>query len=151
MLADGRQLADQLELHLYYGNQPVWCLTHKPALKNQSGDIIGLVGTSRDLQLPQSTYPAYPKLVAVDTYIREHLARPVTLAELATIAGLYIAQLERQCKRIFQLMPRQMIHKARLGEASRLRCGHTDHSALSRQFSRADRITAQSVSRVACG
>ncbi|MNR53209.1 Melibiose operon regulatory protein [compost metagenome] len=58
-----------------------------------------------------------------------------------------MAQLERHCKRVFQLTPRQMIHKARLEEASRLlleteqpiteialRCGYTDHSAFSRQF-----------------
>jgi AraC-like DNA-binding protein len=146
VLADGRQLNDQLELHLYYGNQPVWCLTHKLALRNQAGEIIGLAGTSRDLQLPQSTHPAYPKLVAVDAYIRENFARPITLAELTSIAQLSVAQLERHCKRIYQLTPRQMIHKARLGEASRLlledlsiteiaqRCGYTDHSAFSRQF-----------------
>lgn len=146
VLADGRQLNDQLELHLYYGNQPVWCLTHKLALRNQAGDIIGLAGTSRDLQMPQSTHPAYPKLVAVDAYIRENFARPISLAELTNIAELSVAQLERHCKRIFQLTPRQMIHKARLGEASRLllqdlsiteiamRCGYTDHSAFSRQF-----------------
>ncbi|WP_426140868.1 helix-turn-helix domain-containing protein [Pseudomonas sp. DWP3-1-2] len=146
VLADGRQLTDQLELHLYDGNQPVWCLTHKLAVRNHAGAIIGLAGTSRDLQMPQSTHPAYPKLAAVDAYISEHFARPVSLAELTAIAGLSIAQLERQCKRIFQLTPRQMIHKARLGEASRLllqdisiteiaqRCGYTDHSAFSRQF-----------------
>ncbi|WP_414705816.1 helix-turn-helix domain-containing protein [Pseudomonas sp.] len=146
VLADGRRLSDQLELHLYYGNQPIWCLTHKLALRNHDGDIIGLAGISRDLQALQSTHPAYQKLVEVDAYIREHFARPILLEELTAIAGLSIAQLERQCKRIFQLTPRQMIHKARLGEASRLllqdlsiteialRCGYTDHSAFSRQF-----------------
>jgi len=146
VLDDGSQLDDQLELHLYYGNQPVWCLTHKLALRNRSGDIIGLAGISRDVQLPQSGHPAYPKLAAVDAYIREHFARPISLAELTELAGLSVAQLERHCKRIFQLTPRQMIHKARLGEASRLlqhdlpiteialRCGYTDHSAFSRQF-----------------
>ncbi len=108
--------------------------------------MIGVAGISRDLQLPQSTHPAYQKLAAVDAYIREHFARPISLAELTAIAGLSVAQLERHCKRIFQLTPRQMIHKARLGEASRLlqqdlsiteialRCGYTDHSAFSRQF-----------------
>mgnify|MGYP001117186623 CR=1 FL=1 len=58
-----------------------------------------------------------------------------------------MAQLERHCKRVFQLTPRQMIHKSRLEEGSRLlrdtdlpiteialRCGYTDHSAFSRQF-----------------
>lgn len=146
VLDEGSQLDDQLELHLYYGNQPVWCLTHKLALRNRSGDIIGLAGISRDVQLPQSGHPAYPKLAAVDAYIREHFARPISLAELTELAGLSVAQLERHCKRIFQLTPRQMIHKARLGEASRLlqhdlpiteialRCGYTDHSAFSRQF-----------------
>jgi AraC-like DNA-binding protein len=146
VLADGRQLSDQLELHLYYGNQPIWCLTHKIALRNRDGDIIGLAGISRDLQILQTTHPAYQKLVEVDAYIRENFSRPITLQQLTALAGLSIAQLERHCKRIFQLTPRQMIHKARLGEASRLlqedlsiteialRCGYTDHSAFSRQF-----------------
>lgn len=145
VLADGRRLSDQLELHLYYGNQPIWCLTHKIALRDCHGAIIGLAGISRDLQILQS-HPAYQKLAEIDAYIREHFSRPITLKELTAIAGLSIAQLERHCKRIFQLTPRQMIHKARLGEASRLlredlsitevalRCGYTDHSAFSRQF-----------------
>ncbi|WP_053145219.1 AraC family transcriptional regulator [Pseudomonas sp. P97.38] len=147
VLASGRELADQLELHLYYGNQPVWCLTHKLALRDPNGRIVGLAGISRDLQLPQSSHPAFQKLVAVDAHIKRHFAHPISLAELTAIAGLSVAQLERHCKRIFQLTPRQMIHKARLEEASRLlreqdvpiteialRCGYTDHSAFSRQF-----------------
>ncbi|WP_434563475.1 helix-turn-helix domain-containing protein [Pseudomonas sp. Z4-20] len=147
VLASGRELADQLELHLYYGNQPVWCLTHKLALQQPDGQIVGLAGISRDLQRPQSSHPAFQKLAAVDAHIKQHFARPISLAELTAIAGFSVAQLERHCKRIFQLTPRQMIQKARLDEASRLllekdlpiteialRCGYTDHSAFSRQF-----------------
>ena len=147
VLTSGRVLADQLELHLYYGNQPVWCLTHKLALRDAEGRIVGLAGISRDLQSPQSSHPAFQKLAAVDAHIKQHFARPISLAELTAIAGLSVAQLERHCKRIFQLTPRQMIHKARLEEASRLlleqdlpiteialRCGYTDHSAFRRQF-----------------
>ena len=147
VLSSGRVLADQLELHLYFGNQPIWCLTHKLALKDEQGHIVGLAGISRDLQSPQSSHPAYQKLAAVDSHIRDHFARPISLAELTEIAGYSVAQLERHCKRVFQLTPRQMIHKARLEEGSRLllhsdlpiteialRCGYTDHSAFSRQF-----------------
>jgi hypothetical protein len=114
VLATGRELADQLELHLYFGNQPVWCLTHKLALRDEHGRIVGLAGISRDLQLPQSSHPAFQKLAAVDAHIKSHFARPISLAELTAIAQLSVAQLERHCKRIFQLTPRQMIHKARL-------------------------------------
>lgn len=147
VLSTGRELSDQLELHLYFGNQPMWCLTHKLALHDQQGRIVGLAGISRDLQLPQSNHPAFARLAAVDAHIRQHFARPISLAELTAIAGYSVAQLERHCKRVFQLTPRQMIHKARLEEGSRLllhtdlpitdialRCGYTDHSAFSRQF-----------------
>ncbi|MFP6862696.1 helix-turn-helix domain-containing protein [Pseudomonas sp.] len=142
----GTPLSDQLELHLYPGRQPGWCLTHKLALHDRQGTIIGMAGISYDLQAPQDSHPAYQKLAAVDAHIRQHYAQPIAVKHLASIAGLSIAQLERLCKRIFQLTPRQMIHQARLGAASQLlagelpiteialRCGYTDHSAFSRQF-----------------
>lgn len=147
VLSSGRELADQLELHLYYTNQSIWCLTHKLALRDEKGQIVGLAGISRDLQLPQSNHPAFQKLAAVDAHIRKHFARTISLSELTEIAGYSVGQLERHCKRVFQITPRQMIQKARLEESSRLlletdlpiteialRCGYTDHSAFSRQF-----------------
>lgn len=146
VLDTGNGLEDQLELHLYPGRQPGWCLTHKLALRNAEGRITGMAGISCDLPAAQAAHPAYQKLAAVDEHIRRHYAQPLSLAELTAIAGLSVAQLERHCKRIFQLTPRQMIHKARLGAASQLllgelpiteialRCGYTDHSAFSRQF-----------------
>lgn len=142
----GNPLSDQLELHLYPGREPGWCLTHKLALRDLHGAIIGMAGISYDLLAPQSSHPAYQKLAAVDAHIRQHFAQPISLSDLTRIAGLSVAQLERHCKRIFQLTPRQMIHKARLGAASQLlagelpiteialHCGYTDHSAFSRQF-----------------
>ncbi|EIU7160239.1 AraC family transcriptional regulator, partial [Pseudomonas aeruginosa] len=146
VLRGGATLENQLELHLYPGRQPGWCLTHKQALRDADGAIIGMAGISHDLPAAQSAHPAYGRLAAVDAHIREHYDQPLSLADLTTIAGLSVAQLERHCKRIFQLTPRQMIHKARLGAASQLlagdapiteialRCGYTDHSAFSRQF-----------------
>ena len=59
---------------------------------------------------------------------------------------IQLAQLERYCKRVFHLTPRQMIQKVRLEHAHRLlltdipitqvalQCGYTDHSAFTRQF-----------------
>ncbi|MDB6051699.1 MAG: AraC family transcriptional regulator [Pseudomonas sp.] len=146
VLSDGVPLDDQLELHLYPGRHPGWCLTYKLAVRDTQGEIIGMAGISHDLQAAQSSHPAYEKLAAVDAHIRGHYDRPISLADLTAIAEMSVAQLERQCKRVFQLTPRQLIHKARLGAASQLltgelpiteialRCGYTDHSAFSRQF-----------------
>lgn len=146
VLAHGFVLEDQLELHLYGTREPGWCLTHKWPLYDHMGAIIGLAGISVDLQTASETHPAYQRLAAVDAHIRSHFNRRVTLSELTRIAGISVAQLERYCKRVFHLTPRQMIQKVRLEHAHRLlqtdmpitavalQCGYTDHSAFSRQF-----------------
>ncbi|MGR3963884.1 AraC family transcriptional regulator [Pseudomonas sp. 910_23] len=146
VLEQGRVLEDQLELHLYGTREPGWCLTHKWPLYNRLGAIIGLAGISVDLQSASETHPAYQRLAAVDEHIRAHFNRRVTLGELTRIAGISVAQLERYCKRVFHLTPRQMIQKVRLEHARRLlhtelpitevalQCGYTDHSAFTRQF-----------------
>ncbi len=146
VLQHGLVLEDQLELHLYGSREPGWCLTHKRPLYNRDDEIIGLMGISVDLQSASNTHPAYQRLAAVDDHIRTHFNRSITLDELTRIAGISVAQLERYCKRVFHLTPRQMIHKARLEHAHRLlhtdmlitdvalQCGYTDHSAFTRQF-----------------
>ena len=99
-----------------------------------------------DLQSASSSHPAFERLAAVDEHIRTNFHRPVPLGELTRIAGISVAQLERYCKRVFHLTPRQMIHKVRLEHAHQLlstdlpitevalQCGYTDHSAFTRQF-----------------
>ncbi|WP_095154149.1 AraC family transcriptional regulator [Pseudomonas sp. Irchel 3E13] len=146
VLEEGRVLEDQLELHLYGSREPGWCLTHKRPLYNRRGEIIGLAGVSVDLQSASDSHPAYQRLAAVDEYIRANFHQPVTMRELTRVAGISVAQLERYCKRVFHLTPRQMIHKVRLEHAHQLlhtelpitevalRCGYTDHSAFTRQF-----------------
>lgn len=147
VLSQGRPLEAQLELHLYPGREPGWCMTRKLALRSAAGEILGMAGTSRDLQAPLASHPAYEKVAAVDRYIQQHFADALTLKRLTQVAGgLSVAQLERLCKRIFHLSPRQMIHRTRLEHASSLlqtdlpitevalQCGYSDHSAFSRQF-----------------
>lgn len=146
VLEHGLVLENQLELHLFGTREPGWCLTHKRPLYNRSGEIIGLAGVSVDLQSASESHPAYQRLAAVDVHIRTHFHRPVPMHELTRVAGISVAQLERYCKRVFHLTPRQMIHKIRLEHAHRLlhsdlpitevalQCGYTDHSAFTRQF-----------------
>lgn len=155
VLQQGQMLEDQLELHLYGSREPGWCLTHKRPLHDHSGRIIGLVGISVDLQSASASHPAYERLAAVDEHIRQHFHESITLETLTHIAGLSVAQLERYCKRVFHLTPRQMISKARLEHAHgllltdlpitdiALQCGYTDHSAFSRKFKQLTGFTPQ--------
>ncbi|MDF5828378.1 PAS domain-containing protein [Pseudomonas aeruginosa] len=119
-LRGGATLENQLELHLYPGRQPGWCLTHKQALRDADGAIIGMAGISHDRGAVGA--PGHGRLAAVDAHIREHYDQPLRLADLTAIAELGGATGASR-KRIFQLAPRQMIHKARLGAASQLLAG----------------------------
>lgn len=146
VLRQGVQIQDQLEMHLYSSLETGWCLTQKLALYDRQGKIIGMAGISHDLQGSRANHPAYQRLAALDAYIRQHYAKPIAMEELKVLTGLSVAQIERYCKRIFHLTPRQMIHKVRLEKATELltsdlpitdialQCGYTDHSAFSRQF-----------------
>ncbi|HDS1153843.1 TPA: AraC family transcriptional regulator [Pluralibacter gergoviae] len=146
VLREGVTLRDQLEMHLYSGRVRGWCLTQKLALCDVSGRVIGMAGISHDLQEAQARHPAWQQVAIVDDHIRRHYHRAISMEELTRLSGMSVSQIERYCKRVFHLTPRQMIHKIRLEKATELlagdtpiveialQCGYTDHSAFSRQF-----------------
>lgn len=146
VLREAVTLRDQLEMHLYNGRVRGWCLTQKLALRDREGRVIGMAGISHDLQEAHARHPAWQQVAIIDSHIRQHYHRPIAMEELTALSGMSVAQIERYCKRIFHLTPRQMIHKIRLEKATELlagntaiteialQCGYTDHSAFSRQF-----------------
>jgi AraC-like DNA-binding protein len=142
----GTQMTDQLELHLYPGRQPGWCLTCKQPLRDPSGYVVGLAGISRDLKADEGNHPAYSRLADVVQYIQDNYVQPLNLKHLAEMADMSVAQLERYFHKVFHLTPRQVLLKTRLDAATALLvshekvtdvaalCGYTDHSAFTRQF-----------------
>jgi AraC-like DNA-binding protein len=146
IIAQGSQMIDQLELHLYPARQSGWCMTCKQPLHDAAGKVVGLAGISRDLQAAEGTHPAYSKLAAVAQHIQDNFVQPLNMRHLAAMANMSIAQLERYFHKVFHLTPRQVLLKTRLDAATALLvtnakvtdvaalCGYTDHSAFTRQF-----------------
>ena len=165
VLRDGVEIVGQLELHLYPNRAPGWCLTHKlpwrepaPAGARRRDAIVGLVGLSRDLATPglsHATPPAtYARVARVIGRLQRDYAEPLQIGELASEAGLSIAQLERHVMQLYRVTPRQLLARVRLdaalalltaGEASvsavAHACGYADHSAFTRQFKRSTGIS----------
>lgn len=141
----GDTIEDLLELQLYPNRLRGWCLTLKrPIYKD--GEIVGLMGISRDLGQPDSQHSSFGRIRLVLEYMRRHFGEPLRVQALADIAQVSVAQLERMFRRVFQLTPQQLLTKLRIESAMRMlhdpssiaqigqRCGFSDQSAFARQF-----------------
>jgi len=154
VLSTGRPLVERLELGWYPGRRAGWCITSKQPLRDAGGDIVGLVGLSRDLHAPVAQGIIPGGLADALEYLDQHYAEPISPAALATRAGLSSAQFNQFVKRIFGHTPRELITQTRLAAASRLLletplpvavialdCGFYDHSALTTAFRQATGTT----------
>ncbi|WP_342116795.1 AraC family transcriptional regulator [Pseudoduganella sp. OTU4001] len=148
VIDSGTSIDKHLELHIYPGRSRGWCITRKMPLQDKDGRIIGLIGTSRDLGLPDDVNPAYRQIAHIAEYIRENYHQHVCLKDLAERSGLSLSQVERLFQKVFHHSPREMLVQCRLSAAKAIiektpeariadiayECGYTDHSAFSRQF-----------------
>ena len=147
VIDSGTPIDKHLELHIYPGRSRGWCITKKMPLY-RNGEVIGLIGTSRDLGLPDELHPAYRQIADIAQTIRDNYQHNLSFKELAERAGLSLSRVERLFQKVFHHSPRQLLLQCRLSAARSLiektpdariaevayECGYTDHSAFSRQF-----------------
>jgi AraC-like DNA-binding protein len=154
VLETGIPLLSQLELHVHPSGAVGWCLTTKLPLRNSRRQIVGLMGVSQDLRLPNFETDEYRQVVAATRYAEEHMAAPPSIGELAKIARMSVYQLDRRMRHVYGLSTGQWLLKARIDTSQRLlretdvpisaialETGYSDQSAFSRQFRRATGLT----------
>lgn len=154
VIRTGRPLLNHLELHWYQPHKAGWCLTTKLPIRDDRGEVIGVIGISRDVRIPidpQEIPATFAKAVVA---MEQNLAEPMTPAILAERSRLTVQKLARLTKRLFGLTPSHFITKTRLTAAARLltesdqsvaeiavACGFYDHSAFTRAFRAATGLT----------
>jgi len=149
LLRTGIPILNQLELQLYPGGGPGWCLTSKLPLRDAAGKIVGLAGVSRDLNVAYDKGDDYAHVAQAVHRIQSCFDQPLKVRELAAMAGLSEYQFEQRIRKIFHITAGQLIQKVRMDAAvHRLRntdepivsialaCGYSDQSSFSRQFKR---------------
>ncbi|GAA4436684.1 AraC family transcriptional regulator [Bremerella cremea] len=150
VLETGQPLIGQLELHFYASRDVGWCLTSKLPLRNKAGEVVGLVGVSQDLRLPDLATDEYQHVINAINYAEANLENPPSVAQLAEIAEMSPYQLDRRMRRVFGLTTGQWLLKLRIDLAQRrlrmtdesissiaMEAGYADQSAFTRQFRRA--------------
>ncbi|MGD7654428.1 MAG: helix-turn-helix domain-containing protein, partial [Verrucomicrobiales bacterium] len=143
----GKEINDQLELISNRDGSLGWYLARKVPLMGKHGDVIGLASISRDLLTPGDADLRFAGLAKVISTIQANYAEDLHPPDLAALANLSHAQLERRMRKIFKLTTSQFIRKTRIEKAARrlantdkpiidiaLDCGYGDQSAFARQF-----------------
>lgn len=147
VLATGKPLVDILEMQLFRPGAPVWCLTTKLPLRNKQGEVVGLIGFSRDLRAAVNSREIPIAFARALARFEKDPASEISPAVLAERAGLSPSRLARLTKKLFSLTPSQWIAKTRVTVASEYLCdsqlsiveiaqlcGYSDQSAFTRAF-----------------
>ncbi|HEX9047880.1 MAG TPA: AraC family transcriptional regulator [Verrucomicrobiae bacterium] len=164
VLRQGGAVRNQLEIHFYASGECGWCLTNKLPLRDKQGNVIGLVGISKDLQAANERSQDYASVARAVRYIQANFGAPLRVRELAQRAGLSAYQFEQRIRRIFHLTAGQFIQKIRMENAMQrlresetaiaqiaLECGYSDQSAFTRQFRQTTSMTPSDYRAAATG
>lgn len=146
VLRTGRPITSHLELIVRADRSLGWYVTNKSTVVCE-GTVLGVAVLSVDLESQLNS--AHEGLAKAIQAIRDDIAHPWRVHELADIAGMSPVQLERQCRRTLGLPPRSLIQRLRLEHAVQLitgshatlgeiahACGFYDQSSFTRQFRR---------------
>jgi PAS domain S-box-containing protein len=136
------------------GGRLRWYISSKFPLTDENGEVVGIAGVMRDVNVAGSVLAPYDELAPVIQHITDHSAEELSVPELAAMAHMSVSRFERQFKRLFGTTPLKYINRVRLDNAcdrlvttddpiSRIAVdvGFYDHSYFSKRFQAAFAIT----------
>jgi PAS domain S-box-containing protein len=127
--------------------EPVWYVADKLPLFDDRGQVIGICGVVRSYEGSKRALQPYLDLAPVADYIKAHIGEPLSVKQLARIAGLSVRQFERKFLETFRTTPKHYLMRLRVLLACDtlletrhsiteigLEAGFCDHSAFARHF-----------------
>jgi PAS domain S-box-containing protein len=147
VIRTGEPLLQIVELFPNRHGDPEWFITDKLPLFDIEGSVCGVCGIVRSYEGARRVLQPYLELAPVADYIKAHCGEPISVRDLAKMAGLSVRQFERNFLSTFRTTPKHYIMRLRvllacdqLLETRRsiteiaLGVGFCDHSAFARHF-----------------
>jgi PAS domain S-box-containing protein len=142
-----RPMLQIVELFPSRQGEPEWFITDKLPLFDDDGRIAGVCGIVRSYEGSRRALQPYLDLAPVADYIKAHSGEPISVRQLARMAGLSVRQFERKFFGTFHTTPKHYLMRLRVLLACdellqtrqsiteiALGAGFCDHSAFARHF-----------------
>jgi AraC-like DNA-binding protein len=106
-------------VELFFNRQgiPDWFVTNKMPLRDQTGAVIGLMGTTAGFEARKALLQPFFNLDKAVTYIRENFREKITVETLAQRVHMSSRQLHRRFQEAFGVGPQAFILKLRIQAA----------------------------------
>ena len=120
VMAGGRVKPGQIWLMLHRQTEPRWYLETKVPLRDANAEVIGLLGIMCRIEQSKELMRYLQELAPVARFIEEHYAEPVSMAEMAALAGVSATQFNRRFQQLLRMTPMKYLRTVRTQVAQRL-------------------------------
>jgi AraC-like DNA-binding protein len=143
----GESIINLTELIVNEFGHFIWVSTNKLPVYGHSGDVLGVMGTTRVLRESETLPEDYQPFAKAIDFIQNNYHEVIDVTALADMCFLSNSQFRRRFRTVFNLPPQQFILKVRVQAACHLlsttdktltdialKCGFCDQSYFTRQF-----------------
>lgn len=147
IMRSGTPLPNQIWLVPGRPGELKWFVSTKIPLLNARGNVIGVAGAMRDLEVAKSLNAPTDEMEKVVSFVLRNYERPIRVTQLADLVLLSVSQFDRRFKALYRMTPQQYVLRVRLHAACHAllassssitqiasMCGFYDQSYFTRQF-----------------
>lgn len=158
----GVDIRDRLEMISNRDGSTGWYIADKVPVRDTTGTLIALAGTSRRLHAHGENDPRLGRLARAVERMRLEYSSPIRIAGLAEDAGMSLSRFERLMHSVLRVSPRQFLTRLRIEAAAdllrggslplsriALDCGFCDQPTFCRQFKDATGVAPGTYRRLA--
>lgn len=119
----GRPLPNENWFVIDRHGKPGWFNSSKVPLRGADGGVIGIAGVRFAIRTPEDRERQFRGLAPVVRHLEDHFTKPVSMKEMAALAGLSTTQFNRAFREILRMSPTRFLHSLRIERARQLLAG----------------------------
>ena len=116
----GETIRNQIWLVPTIRGTPGWFLSSKSPVRDQHGEIIGLLGMMYPIETPEDQRAHFGDLQRAVEYIDSHFVDEISAQKLAELAEMSVPHFNRLFRKVLRLSPMEYVLSLRVQEAQRL-------------------------------